>query len=241
MTRGRLRYVINGESVLLEAGSCIFVNSRNLHFGVRENDEEGEFICLIIHPSVISHKLAGHLLEKISGSGTQPYLVLNSDSPAEKRVIDFVKSIHIAADEQNDGFEFDVMSGIYSLFGAVKQQMERIHTAMLPDSKQLEAIRRMVGYIQKNYPSKISVNDIAAAGLVCRRSCCNLFRSFLEKTPNDYLTEYRIYKSAEMLTESSLSITEIAVGCGFCSSSYFTEVFGRVMECTPKEYRNRMC
>ena len=52
-----------------------------------------------------------------------------------------------------------------------------------------------------------------------------------------YLTNYRLEKSIEYLHHSSHSITDIALLCGFNSSSYFTEVFRRELRCTPSEYK----
>ena len=83
----------------------------------------------------------------------------------------------------------------------------------------------MVGFIQQKYSSKIALQDIAAAGYVCRSSCCSIFKEYLNQTPNAYLTEYRISKSVELLANPDLSVTEIAMQCGFSGSSYFTETF----------------
>lgn len=73
--------------------------------------------------------------------------------------------------------------------------------------------------------------------MVCRSKCCKIFKEFLGKTPIEYLTEYRINKSIGLLKTTDMSITEIAVSCGFCGSSYFTETFVKIMKCTPSGFR----
>ena len=100
-------------------------------------------------------------------------------------------------------------------------------------------MHRMTGFIQRNYSEKISLNDIAEAGAICRSKCCKIFREFLGKTPVEYLTEYRISKSIELLNTTDMSITDIAVNCGFCGSSYYAETFMKLMKCTPSEYRKK--
>lgn len=237
MVNGSLLYNVNSENILLEAGQCIFINSGNLHSGVKCRERRGEFICLIIHPAIISEKIAGHLLESISSKNSQPYIIFDYSNPKDKRIIDLITTLHSIVSARRDYFEFDIMSNVYALLGALKKRMDCIHIQSQPGTKQLDTLRRMTGFIQKNYYLKITVNDIAVSGLVCKRSCCNLFRHFLDKTPNDYLTEYRIYKATELLRETNYCITEVGSLCGFCSSSYFTKVFGKIMKCTPKEYR----
>ena len=100
-------------------------------------------------------------------------------------------------------------------------------------------MHKMVGFIQQKYSSKIALQDIAAAGYVCRSSCCSIFKEYLNQTPNAYLTEYRISKSVELLANPDLSVTEIAMQCGFSGSSYFTETFRKAIGCTPSDYRMR--
>ena len=97
----------------------------------------------------------------------------------------------------------------------------------------------MVGYIQQRYAEKITLEDIAEAGMVCRSACCTIFREYLGKTPIEYLNEYRISKSTDMLRESRENITHIASACGFSNSSYFTETFVKLMKCTPRDYRSK--
>ena len=53
------------------------------------------------------------------------------------------------------------------------------------------------------------------------------------------LTEYRLNKSVELLTNTDKSILEIAYDTGFSNSSYYTEIFGGRFGCTPSQYRKR--
>lgn len=89
--------------------------------------------------------------------------------------------------------------------------MEYFKNAEIRDiqsDKHLEAMHKMTGFIQKNYQSRISIGDIAGAGFVCRSRCCEIFKKYLGKTPNEYLTEYRISKGIKML-KSTISALPI--------------------------------
>lgn len=86
-------------------------------------------------------------------------------------------------------------------------------------------------------------NDIAPfknilnAGNVCRSKCCKIFKTYLYQTPIDFLNRYRLERGVEHIATSSVSITEIALACGFSSPSYFTEIFRQYKGYTPTEYR----
>ncbi|WP_231507777.1 helix-turn-helix domain-containing protein [Bacillus sp. UNC41MFS5] len=97
----------------------------------------------------------------------------------------------------------------------------------------------MTGFIHHHYDHKITLDDIAAAGSICRSRCCELFSNHIGQTPNTYLVRYRIQKSCEMLLETNRSISEIAMVCGFQSASYFSYVFRKETGLTPQDYRKK--
>jgi len=63
-------------------------------------------------------------------------------------------------------------------------------------------------------------------------------RKLTNRTPLDYLAEYRIQRAVTLLRQQpALRITDVAFDCGFQSSQYFASVFARRMGCAPREFR----
>jgi len=52
--------------------------------------------------------------------------------------------------------------------------------------------RDMVSYIYSHYSESINLEEIAAAGKVCRNKCCQIFRRYLCQSPIDFLNHYRL-------------------------------------------------
>ena len=65
------------------------------------------------------------------------------------------------------------------------------------------------------------------------------FHQEMGKTPFAFLNEYRIKKAAILLDDSSLSVSDIAINCGFDNISYFIRKFKEYQGITPKKYRSR--
>ncbi|MBV8311428.1 MAG: helix-turn-helix transcriptional regulator [Planctomycetaceae bacterium] len=63
------------------------------------------------------------------------------------------------------------------------------------------------------------------------------FKKATGKTPHLFLTEKRVAKACELLSNPQLSIVNVALAVGFSSQSHFTTVFGRFMKTTPACYR----
>lgn len=52
-----------------------------------------------------------------------------------------------------------------------------------------------------------------------------------------YITAQRIALSVRYLEETNISVTDVAVLCGFDNYSYFTRIFKRFTNETPLNYR----
>lgn len=230
--KGKMLYSVNGKDYLLEEGHSIFVNSKQLHYGHAYEGHDCQFLCMLFHPSLlyITEYIKKIYAEAICQNREFSFLIFKSS--------DALQQIFNLFQEETPGFELAVLSHFYSLWFNIFQNIKNVETKEEPVSdKRLEALHFMIGYIQRHYSEKLVLNDIAAAGSICRSSCCDIFSSLLHMTPIQYLTNYRLEKSVEYLHHSSHSITDIALLCGFNSSSYFTEVFRRELGCTPTEYK----
>ncbi|MFN2243397.1 MAG: helix-turn-helix transcriptional regulator, partial [Anaerolineae bacterium] len=63
------------------------------------------------------------------------------------------------------------------------------------------------------------------------------FRKELGVTPIAYLNRYRVHQAKQLLSDTSKSITEIALEVGFSDSGYFSRVFRREVGLSPEAYR----
>lgn len=238
-SKGRIYYNIDGEVIELKQGQLLFVNSGHMHFGFQSEKQECSIICLMFHPSLIVSKATEKHLDFLCGTGAPSHAEFSAETVSGKIIIDLIISIHKQILSGKSDMEFELMGNIYSLCNKLMEHFKNIKIKDRASEHQLEAMHKMTGFIQKNYCCKINIDDIAAAGLVCRSRCCDIFKRYLRKTPNEYLTEYRISKGIDLLRNSRMNITDISYTCGFNSSSYFSETFLKYMNCTPREYRRK--
>ena len=92
-------------------------------------------------------------------------------------------------------------------------------------------------YIYDHYMEHISTEDIART--LCYSSS-HLRHVFLKKngrTISDTLADIRLSSAEQLLSQSELSITQIALVCGFCDGNYFSTVFKKHKGRSPKAYR----
>lgn len=66
-----------------------------------------------------------------------------------------------------------------------------------------------------------------------------LFRRETGFTPGDWRNRERIRQARQLLRHTDLSVTRVAMRCGFTSSQYFATCFKKITGLTPSQYRPR--
>lgn len=94
--------------------------------------------------------------------------------------------------------------------------------------------------IRKTYMSdEISLNTIAAEVGMSSSYFSSIFSKEMEKTFVEYLTEIRMDRAKELLMCSSMKTSEIGYEVGYKDPHYFSYIFKKTQNCTPKEFRAR--
>ncbi|MCS5489458.1 AraC family transcriptional regulator [Algoriphagus limi] len=92
-------------------------------------------------------------------------------------------------------------------------------------------------YVMQNFQGKVSLKEAARISNLSQSAFSRYFKSRVNKTFSEFLTEVRISHACKLLHESDLNISEIAYECGFFTLSNFNRLFKERMNQTPQEYR----
>ena len=101
-----------------------------------------------------------------------------------------------------------------------------------------ERIQRAIQYLNINIRESLRLADLADASGYSLSHFKMKFRDEIGITPAEYIIMQKIDLAKKMLTDSAISITDIAFALGFSSSNYFCTVFKKIMNCTPSSFRN---
>lgn len=111
-------------------------------------------------------------------------------------------------------------------------------THRIDQSQDVNYVQRAIIYIENYYSSNITINEICNAIYISPCHFQRIFKKTMNKTPYQYIMEFRIKKAKEMLIKEKISIAEIARLCGFLNSGHFSTVFKKNEGKTPSEYRS---
>ncbi len=231
--KGYQTYNVNGQSIRVDEGCAIFVNARQLHSCHTTDGTDCQYRCVCFRPELLYANTAirDRFVLPILTNPQLPWLMLRPENPAHAPLLDILRALPSEAGREMEalGLLQIFWQGLYGLSGSLEAEGESAH---------VQTLRRMLSFIRTHYQERITLQDIAEAGGVCRSKGCQLFRECLQTTPNEYLNSFRLEKSMELLTGTVLSITAIAQECGFSSGSYFAELFAKCRGCSPTAYRS---
>ncbi|HBL84296.1 MAG: hypothetical protein A2Y17_07430 [Clostridiales bacterium GWF2_38_85] len=99
--------------------------------------------------------------------------------------------------------------------------------------------KKAIEYITYNYSQSISIESISSYIGISRS---HLYRSFMEclnKSPLQFIIEYRMERAIHLLKNTSLTIGMIANSVGIIDSLYFSRMFKQHIGMSPSEYRKK--
>lgn len=98
-------------------------------------------------------------------------------------------------------------------------------------------INQAIDYIHNNLDKDLTLDEVAKNVYVSSTYLSHLFSKCIKMTFSQYIIHARIQKAKNLLSNTGMSIMDIALDCGFNSQSYFSNVFKKLEGLTPKEYR----
>ena len=102
-----------------------------------------------------------------------------------------------------------------------------------------EDIAKAQVYIEKNFKTALSVEDLALRSNMSVRNFIRRFQQATTNTPLEYLQRVRIEAAKKILETRKEGIAQIASRCGYEDVDYFGKIFRRYVAMTPRAYREK--
>ncbi len=233
VTQGEIDYNINGEVIHLLQGEGVLVNSRQFHFGFSDERQNCEYICFLFHPMILctNKMFEENYVSPVLNSGI-PFVHLKKSVEWQNTILDCV--IGVCDCRFSSSAPLYVRGAVNILW---QKLCENIETKGVGNDTKLTTLKMMISFIHDHFNEKITLDDIAQAGHISKRSCGNLFLKYANKTPVEFLIDHRLRKSIELLKNENMTVLEVALAVGFSGASYYSETFKKHFDKTPLEYR----
>ena len=92
-------------------------------------------------------------------------------------------------------------------------------------------------YITDNYDKPLTLDDIADMAGLSYTYFSKKFKNTTGMRFKEYLNYVRLKQAATKLATTKLTVTDIAMSCGFNDSNYFKDAFKKTYGLSPRHYR----
>ena len=140
----------------------------------------------------------------------------------------------ISGKEQNKETQIDG-----SNYNNVRENRPK-RTDNVRNSDEQTTIKYLKEYVENNYIYDITMQEAAEEMGYSDAYFSKLFKQYFNQNFTAYLTEYRIKKAKELLSNTNHSIKDISRMVGYTDSNYFAKIFKRLVGEIPSKYRENL-
>lgn len=242
ITEGSVCVQIANSSFILNKGEGYFLNSGILH-SVKLLSPRGYQRALIFSPEIAAHNediVWKTYIKPIFKKQALPFIKLSPGISWQNSILQLSNDVWLTGAYEKTDYPITIRHNLTRVFSLIKSNIDLIEneTEFTDKAKQDELrIKKILYFIENNYPTTITIADIAKSGDISISSCLRLFKQILKTTPIQYLIKYRLQKAVEEFDSlEGRSIGDIAYSCGFSDATYFNRCFKKEFGCTPTEY-----
>ena len=121
----------------------------------------------------------------------------------------------------------------------IREPAQEQHVAAIRMAGGNRHVAEAILLMERHLEDPLPVDRIAGAVGVSARQLSRLFRGRLRRPPGRFYLDLRIDRAAGLLRQTGMSVSEIAVGCGFQSASHLGRHLKRRHGTTPGRWRRQ--
>lgn len=99
------------------------------------------------------------------------------------------------------------------------------------------ALVEVASLMEANFEEPLTAVELAKLAGLSLRQVQRMFQDSLNTTPTKYYLRLRLRRARELLLQSEMSITQVAVACGFQSTCHFSKSYRSLYGRTPRSER----
>lgn len=211
--------------------SCIELFPANLPYKIRLLNEV-TFTHFYLDPTFVSQVA----YEKIDPDRVQ---ILFEPKRADPLIYNICQALraNLESDESGDGFYADSMAIALSAhllrhYATRKHQLREYEDGLSTDK-----LKQAIEYINSHLGENLSLMAIADELNMSHYYFCRLFKQSTGVSPHQYLIQQRIERAKQLLKRPELTVTHVAIECGFANQSHLAKQFRQHTGLTPKQFR----
>ena len=236
---GFLTVSISGENYIGKPGDAFVVSPGNLHFMGSQTGNVDYFTFLF----------------------PLKYISFRTDDILDDKLLEPLNSGHLIISPEIEDTVKEQCEQLVEIYGAKKEESQSKITAQIKtkiillqfilelwkkgfivenDTSGKNTVEKeMVSYIQQNFTGKILLKEFGEQFHLSEKYISRYFKEHFHITISQYVTYLRLEHAKQLLQDTDIPVTEVAMQSGYQNVSYFIRSFKKTYGRSPLKYRNK--
>ncbi|MFD0671196.1 helix-turn-helix domain-containing protein [Cohnella sp. GCM10027633] len=239
--RGELTAFSSDERLILRAGDIGLFGSGEPHTSLATDADLSYLVFQIdLHQYWDQSTLGSmrHFSEVIRPLSALNY-VYRDNAEVRDATAALIRDIHQEMNEKRIGYELAVSSRIKNMLLLLlrNDKQFKLHYS---DNGLIDRMQPALDYVDKHLGEKLTVEALSKTMNMSYTYFIKQFKTAVGMPFTDYVTYKRIKKAEQQILTGNASIAEIAESVGMTNVGHFYDMFRRINQCTPRQFKDRL-
>ena len=234
---GFLTVSISGESYIGKTGEAFVVSPGNLHL-MGSQSGTVDYYTFLFPLKYISFRTDDMLDEKLLEPLNSGHLMIcpRVNDTAKELCEQLIKIYEAKNDESKSKITTQVRTKII-LLQFILEMWKKGFVIENDTSGRNTVEKEMVSYIQQNFTGKISLREFGEQFHLSEKYISRYFKEHFHITLSQYVTYLRLEHAKQLLQDTDIPVTDVAMQSGYQNVSYFIRSFQKAYAVSPLKYR----
>ena len=237
LTKGYVKHVLNGKKTLVSANTVFFSTTKDEHFIKKAGNDPIRYINISIRETKLLQ-----ILNILSQGLAQRMINDNHSFPLSEdsvyKIESLIYKVNLLTSNQCEARNELLCAALLPILQTYLFTRISPNTKFVPEGNEqwVKTLSVLTGNM--NFPT-YSVNDLCDKLGYSRMQLNRLFKQKFNKTPHQYLIDYKLHYAKNLLKSTDMKIIDIALNAGYSSISQFQTNFRIKYGLTPSEFRKQ--
>lgn len=234
---GFLTVSISGESYIGKTGEAFVVSPGNLHL-MGSQTGTVDYYTFLFPLKYISFRTDDMLDEKLLEPLNSGHLMIcpRVKDTAKELCEQLIEIYEAKKDESESKITTQVRAKII-LLQFILEMWKKGFVIENDTSGRNTVEKEMVSYIQQNFTGKISLREFGEQFHLSEKYISRYFKEHFHITLSQYVTYLRLEHAKQLLQDTDIPVTDVAMQSGYQNVSYFIRSFQKAYAVSPLKYR----
>ena len=234
---GFLAVSISGESYIGKTGDAFVVSPGNLHL-MGSQTGTVDYYTFLFPLKYISFRTDDMLDEKLLEPLNSGHLMICPRvKDTAKELCEQLVEIYMAKKDESESKITTQVGTKIILLQFILEMWKKGFVIENDTSGRNTVEKEMVSYIQQNFTGKISLREFGEQFHLSEKYISRYFKEHFHITLSQYVTYLRLEHAKQLLQDTDIPVTDVAMQSGYQNVSYFIRSFQKAYAVSPLKYR----